>query len=146
MWSKVGQTPRPPSPERSTTTMASPVASRRRRALRDVIPATLATGAAGLVVALVVGGATQGIQSALVPGERDLPAYAAELAAGATGVGADGVTVDVRAARPRSIGITAAFDLLPPGAVAEDVAVRGAFLQRDAASIVASAPPAPATA
>ena len=117
--------------------MAHPATT--HRVLRDLVPATLATGAAGLVVALVVGGASAGIRSVVAPGAGAPPAYAVSLAAedvAAAGAG-DGVTVQVRPARPRAIGVVSVLDLIAPPevvagrlAAADDDAVLGVFLSR----------------
>jgi hypothetical protein len=115
-----------------------------RRALRDLLPATLATGAAGLVVALVVGGTGAAVRSVVGPGRGGAGAPVAELA-GDAGVapGADGpagVTVRVRPSLPPAIGVVSALDLAPqpPAAVAvgatrssvEPAVVRGVLLER----------------
>ena len=90
-----------------------------RRALRDLVPATLATGAAGLVVALVVGGTTAAVRSVVAPDGRTAGPAIAELAGDVVTSGAAAardVTVRVQPARPPAIGVVAAFDLAPPTA------------------------------
>ena len=112
-----------------------------RRALRDLVPATLATGAAGLVVTLLVGGATQDLHGALAPGSGDLPTYAAELAdlePGAPAAAAAGrVTVRVRPSLPAALGVVSAFDLVPSaGGLAFSAAdVRGVRVERAARTV-----------
>ena len=127
-----------------------------RRALRDLLPATLATGAAGLVVALVVGGTGAAVRSVVGPGRGSSGSAVAELAADpAVGRGGDpaaGVTVRVRPKVPPAIGIVSAFDLVPQpvGAAqagAEQVVVRGVLLARTSPpEIVAASSPVLAAA
>lgn len=93
--------------------------SGRRRALADLLPATLATGAAGLVVSLVVGGTTAGLQSALrPPGGGAAPNVVATAGLDDAVAVRRGVTVSVRPKLPAAIGVVAALDLLPAPALA----------------------------
>lgn len=132
-----------------------------RRPLRDVAPATLAAGAAGLVVTLLVGGTTAGIQSALGPGVERLPGMASGVVdAGQWALpssrGNAGVTVRVRPARPATPSPLSVFDLAP---AASEVAIgarpssvpRPALAAASAAAAVPEttavpAPPSPITA
>mgnify|MGYP006952608690 CR=1 FL=1 len=136
----------------------------QRRVLRDLVPATLATGAAGLVVALVVGGTTGGLQSALSRADEALPTYADSSVAAAGSLGADDVTVQVRPSLPAALPLVALFDAerssassptsvgraapasVMTAAAATDTAVQGVFLDRfdSTAEPVAAAPPATA--
>src|SRR3954447_16864378 len=75
-----------------------------RRPSRDVLTAFLAAGAAGLVVTLVVGGTTAGI-------DRPRPAESAAVAERrATPVAGSDIEVAVRPARPKAIPVTPADD------------------------------------
>lgn len=115
--------------------MAVPAGS-RGRALRDLIPATLTTAAAGLAAAVLVASLTEGVETAFAPGVRAAPTYAAEPppAAGAGtagrpgGAAGNGVTVRVRPSRPRPLGVVAALDPFLPA----DIAVRSSVASRDA--------------
>src|SRR3954451_12051255 len=75
-----------------------------RRPSRDLLPAFLAAGAVGLVVTVVVGGSTAGIDR-VVPVPPPVASVAPVAAATAAG---SGIEVAVRPARPRSIPVTAA--------------------------------------
>ena len=127
---------------------------RTRRALRDLLPATLATGAAGLVVSMLVGGTAQGIRSALDPADaRDVPTYSA---APAIDPHRDRVTVRVRPALPGPLGVVSFLDLagavsgMSPASTIETT-VRGVLLDRDpppepGAAAPADTPVAPVSA
>lgn len=114
------------------------VAARRRRAWADLVPATLATGAAGLVVTLVVGSAASTLRSAVPQAESALPAFA-------TGGGTDdsppaggaAVRVRVRPSMPPSLAMVAGFDLVLSRPPTTERASRGAA---PAAAGVAEAP------
>ena len=110
-----------------------------RRALRDLVPVTMATGLAGVIVALLVGGTTAGIRSVLGPdgGSGNLPNLAAGVAAGdpaaVDGAGADGISVRVRPSRPPVLSVESVFDLaapLPSDTATVPLAVRGATFER----------------
>ena len=125
--------------------MTEPQAARRRRALADLLPATLATGVAGLVVSVLVGGTTTGLHSALSERDAtDAPAYVADAAGAAPG---DGITVRVRPSAPKASGLAAALDLAPTDAVASAPAAvaRRAAATRAARSETAVASPSPVT-
>lgn len=111
-----------------------------RRVLRDLVPATLATGAAGLVVTLLVGGTTQGIGSVLVDGaDRSIPEYTVGAEASAS-LRPDAVTVHVRPGLPRPIGVVSVLDLLPFSPTAEPGrAVEGVVLARTGPTVAAAA-------
>jgi hypothetical protein len=72
-------------------------ANASRRGTRDLVPAFLAAGAVGLVVTVVVGGTTAGIDRAVV---TDAPVGVAELAEAPVAGGA-GISVRVRPAQTR---------------------------------------------
>ena len=124
-----------------------------RRALRDLLPATLATGAAGLVVALVVGGTSEGLRAAFVPATRDVPTYATGLppgARGGDGLGGDRVTVTVRPSAARG-GAASILDLVPDADAAVTpplsvVAVRGVRFERATDALLPAGATAPMAA
>jgi hypothetical protein len=123
--------------------------SSSRRALRDLVPVTLASGLAGLIVTLLVGGTTAAIRSTLGPGSGSgaLPALAVDAFAG-DGPGAAAsrdaaVSVRVRPSRPAPIGIVSILDLMDVAEHASPTAVLASSGDRTALRSVALRPLVP---
>ena len=124
-----------------------------RRVLRDLVPATLATGAAALVVTLLVGGATADVRGTLMSG-GGRPATAVAELAGTPGVAgalaAADLTVRVRPSLPAPIRVVSVLDLLPPDRAPRppgpSLGARGAGRDRPAVRPPTSAPVAASTA